>query len=76
MEVVDEVLDLLIDLGADEEQLDCPFVYTSAKEGTSSRAINENGQECLFSLRPYWSIYQGQGGWTRSPSAAGVHIRL
>src|SRR5690554_4452720 len=29
MEVVDEVLDLLIDLGADEEQLDCPFVYTS-----------------------------------------------
>jgi GTP-binding protein len=30
MEVVDEVLDLLIDLGADEEQLDCPFVYTSA----------------------------------------------
>jgi GTP-binding protein len=44
MEVVDEVLDLLIDLGADEEQLDCPFVYTSAKEGTSSRAINENGQ--------------------------------
>ena len=44
VEVVDEVLDLLIDLGADEEQLDCPFVYTSAKEGTSSRAINENGQ--------------------------------
>ena len=27
VEVVDEVLDLLIDLGADEEQLDCPCLY-------------------------------------------------
>ena len=45
VEVVDEVLDLLIDLGADEEQLDCPFVYTSAKEGTSSRDIDEIGQD-------------------------------
>lgn len=42
-EVVDEVLDLLIDLDADEEQLDCPFVFTSAREGTSYRSINENG---------------------------------
>ncbi len=34
--VIDEVLDLFIELGADEDQLDCPFVYTSAKQGTSS----------------------------------------
>ncbi|MBR1630149.1 MAG: translational GTPase TypA [Lachnospiraceae bacterium] len=32
-EVVDEVLELLMDLDASEEQLDCPFVYTSAKRG-------------------------------------------
>ncbi len=32
-EVVDEVLELLINLGADEKQLDCPFVFASAKEG-------------------------------------------
>lgn len=30
-EVVDEVLELLIDLDADESQLDCPIVYASAK---------------------------------------------
>ncbi len=35
-EVVDEVIDLLIDLGADEDQLDFPVVYASAINGTSS----------------------------------------
>ncbi|MCR5652057.1 MAG: translational GTPase TypA [Lachnospiraceae bacterium] len=34
-EVVDEVLELLMDLGADDDQLDCPFVYASAKQGIS-----------------------------------------
>ena len=34
-EVVDEVLELLLDLGADDELLDCPFVYASAKAGTA-----------------------------------------
>lgn len=34
--VVDEVLDLFIELGADEEQLDFPVVYASAINGTSS----------------------------------------
>ena len=32
-EVVDEVLELLMDLGASDEQLDCPFLYASAKTG-------------------------------------------
>src|SRR5699024_8510014 len=35
LEVVDEVFDLFIDLGADDEQLDFPVVYTSAMNGTS-----------------------------------------
>lgn len=35
-EVVDEVLDLFIELGADEEQLDFPVVYASAINGTCS----------------------------------------
>ena len=34
--VVDEVLDLFIELGADEDQLDFPVVYASAINGTSS----------------------------------------
>lgn len=35
-EVIDEVLDLFIELGADEDQLDFPVVYASAINGTSS----------------------------------------
>jgi GTP-binding protein len=35
-EVVDEVLDLLIELGAAEDQLDFPVVYASARDGYSS----------------------------------------
>ncbi|EKW99553.1 translational GTPase TypA [Ligilactobacillus saerimneri] len=35
-EVVDEVLDLFIELGADEDQLDFPVIYASAVNGTSS----------------------------------------
>ncbi|TCJ89805.1 UNVERIFIED_ORG: GTP-binding protein [Anoxybacillus amylolyticus] len=35
-EVVDEVLDLFIELGASEEQLEFPVVYTSALRGTAS----------------------------------------
>ena len=32
-EVIDEVLELLMDLDASDEQLDCPFLYASAKTG-------------------------------------------
>lgn len=35
-EVVDEVLELFIDLDANEEQLDCPFIFASAKGGYAS----------------------------------------
>ena len=42
-EVIDEVLELFIDLEASEEQLDCPFVFASAKAGTASLDMNEPG---------------------------------
>ncbi|SDF79643.1 translational GTPase TypA [Marvinbryantia formatexigens] len=32
-EVIDEILELFIDLDASDEQLDCPFIYASAKAG-------------------------------------------
>ena len=32
-EVIDEVLELFMDLDASDEQLDCPFVYASARDG-------------------------------------------
>ena len=44
-EVVDEVLELFIDLEADEEQLDCPFVFASAKAGTASLNMDEPGND-------------------------------
>lgn len=40
-EVIDEVLELFIELDANEEQLDCPFVFASAKQGFASLDINE-----------------------------------
>lgn len=46
-EVVDEILELLIDLDADESQLDCPIVYASAKAGTASLSIDEPGKDMM-----------------------------
>ena len=49
-EVIDEVLELFLDLDASEEQLDCPFVYASAKAGIASLDPDEPGtnMEPLF----------------------------
>ena len=44
-EVVDEVIDLFIDLGASLEQLDFPVIYASALSGTSSFDPDINTQE-------------------------------
>lgn len=40
-EVIDEVLELLMDLDASEEQLDCPFVFASAKNGFAVKDLDE-----------------------------------
>ena len=44
-EVVDEVLELLMDLEASDEQLDCPFVYASAKGGYASLDPDVQGKD-------------------------------
>ena len=44
-EVVDEVLELFIELGADDDQLEFPVVYASALNGTSSLSDNPSDQE-------------------------------
>ncbi len=46
-EVVDEILELFIDLEAHEEQLDCPFVFASARAGTASLDMNKEGTDML-----------------------------
>ena len=43
--VEEEVLELLLDLDASEEQLDCPFVYASAREGVASYSADVRGTD-------------------------------
>lgn len=40
-EVIDEVLELLMDLDANDKQLDCPFVFASAKGGYAVKDLND-----------------------------------
>ena len=44
-EVIDEVLDLLMDLDANEEQLDSPFVFCSARQGICSLDMDKPGTD-------------------------------
>ncbi len=44
-EVVDEVLELFIDLNASEEQLDCPFVFASAKAGYAVLELSDEPKD-------------------------------
>ena len=44
-EVIDEVLELLLELDATDEQLDCPFVFASAKAGYASKDVNESSSD-------------------------------
>ena len=46
-EVIDEVLELFIDLEASDEQLDCPFVFASAKAGTSTLDLDVPGTDMM-----------------------------
>ena len=45
IQVVDEVLELFMDLDANDEQLDCPFVYASAKTGTASTQLTVKNKD-------------------------------
>ncbi len=51
-EVVDEVLDLFIELGADDEQLDFPVVYASARDGLAGL----ESDQLTDSLEPLFSV--------------------
>ncbi len=46
-EVLDEIYDLFIDLGANDDQLEFPVVYASAKNGWSSLSKSEQGKDML-----------------------------
>ena len=44
-EVIDEVLELFMDLDASDEQLDCPFIYASAKAGYAVVDLDDRTEE-------------------------------
>ncbi len=44
-EVIDEVLDLFIDLGADDDQLEFPIIYASGRDGYASNSLSEQGTD-------------------------------
>lgn len=46
-EVIDEVLELFMDLDASDEQLDCPFVYASAKAGHAILDLTEEPENMI-----------------------------
>ena len=50
LKVVDDVIDLFIDLGADDNQLEFPVVYASAKNGIATLDLDKPGEnlQCLF----------------------------
>jgi len=44
-EVIDEVLELFMDLDASDEQLDCPFIFASAKAGYALRDLADEPKD-------------------------------
>ncbi|OUP49700.1 translational GTPase TypA [Lachnoclostridium sp. An181] len=46
-EVIDEVLELFMDLDASDEQLDCPFVYASAKSGVALLDLSDDPKNMI-----------------------------
>lgn len=46
-EVIDEVFDLFIELGADDEQLDFPIIYASARSGIAKHELDEESDTLM-----------------------------
>ncbi len=46
-EVIDEVLELFMDLDASDEQLDCPFVFASARDGYAMKDLNDEKKDMI-----------------------------
>ncbi len=44
-EVIDEVLELFMDLDASDEQLDCPFIFASARDGYAIRDLSDEPKD-------------------------------
>jgi len=66
-EVIDEVLELLIDLDATDDQLDSPMVFCSAKEGTSSLVPEVAGKDLVPLFETIMDYIPAPGGDAAGP---------
>lgn len=69
-EVVDEILELLIDLGATSEQLDSPMVFCSGRTGTASYSPHQTGTDLTPLFETVVSYIRPPEGDENGPLAA------
>ncbi len=71
-EVVDEVFDLFIELGANDEQLDFPILYGVAKDGVAKNEMNENSTD----LTPLFDTILERVGDNEVDSEAPLQLQI
>ncbi len=67
-EVIDEVLELFIDLDASDEQLDCPFVFASAKKGVAILELSDSQENMVPLFETILDAIPGPQGDTEAPT--------
>lgn len=72
LQVVDSILDLFIDLGADEDQLDFPVVYTSAKEGYAKLGLEDDAAD----MKPLLDVIIAQIPAPQGDSEASLQMMI
>ena len=72
-EVLDDVYELFMDLGADEHQIEFPIVYTNAKAGTATRDLDEPGDGPPAAARPARRGHAAADLHARPPAPAARH---
>ena len=69
-EVIDEVLELLMDLDASDEQLDCPFLYASAKAGHAVLDLNDTPENMVPLFETILKYIPAPTGGPKAPTQA------
>ena len=75
-EVLDDVYELFLDLGADEHQIEFPIVYTNAKAGTATRDLGGPGHGPAAAARPARRGHAAAVVHARPPAPAARHEPL
>ena len=71
-EVIDEVLDLFIELGADDDQIEFPVVYASGRDGYASLDANNLGTD----LKPLFELIVNEISCPEGDETAPLQIRI